>query len=473
MLIARWKTERLPFVPSWQLLILGALTLWLYGSTLGHLVGQWWNDPNFSHGFFVPLFSAFVLWQERDRLAQIPTRPSWAGLIVLLVGLVVLIVGRLGAELFLARSSLLLVLAGLVILFFGWNLFRAVLFPWAFLLMMIPIPSIALNQITFPLQLLASKVAATVLPVLGVPIFREGNVINLPAMALEVAEACSGIRSLMSLVTLAIIYGYLMEKRLWVRWLLAFAAVPITVAANDVRIIGTGLLVQYWDPEAAEGYFHASWGWIIFVVSLLMLYALHGLVRFLFPEKDSRSDEGSASATARTSSDSRNSVATFVLATVLIAAAAVFLQSRARSEVFPERLVLKSFPRNSVDGPALMLPSTRKSSTSSAPVTFFCASIRIRRQTITSISLSPTSAASAPETPSIPPSTAFPALAGRRSRTSALHLTCRATCLFPRTVISSQREILGSSFCIGSGPTIAEWPVSIGPSSIWSPIPSS
>ena len=107
---------------------------------------------------------------------------------------------------------------------------------------------------------------------------REGNVINLPAMALEVAEACSGIRSLMSLVALAIIYGYLMEKRLWVRWILACASVPIAVAANSVRIIGTGLLVQYWDPEKAEGYFHASWGWIIFVISLLMLYALHGLI---------------------------------------------------------------------------------------------------------------------------------------------------------------------------------------------------
>ena len=199
-----------------------------------------------------------------------------------------LIVGRLGAELFLDRSSMLLVLAGPVILFLGWNLFRAVLFPGAFLLLMIPIPAILFNQITFPLQLLASQVAAAVLPVLGVPVLREGNVINLAAMPLEVAEACSGIRSLMSLVTLAIIYGYLMEKRLWVRWLLALAAVPITVAANDVRIIGTGLLVQYWDPEAAEGYFHASWGLIIFVISLLMLYALHALIRFLFPEKGGR-----------------------------------------------------------------------------------------------------------------------------------------------------------------------------------------
>lgn len=270
----------------WQLVLLAILSVWLYSHTLAHLVGQWWTDPNFSHGFFVPLFSAYVIWQERGRLARITPHPSWSGLAVLLSGLVVLVVGRLGAELFLDRSSLLLVLAGIIILFFGWNLFRELLFPWAFLLLMIPIPTIVFNQITFPLQLLASKVAATVLPLLGVPILREGNVINLPVMALEVAEACSGIRSLMSLVTLAIIYGYLMEKRLWVRWVLALASIPIAVAANSVRIIGTGLLVQYWDAEKAEGYFHASWGWIIFVISLIMLYALHALIRVLFPEKE-------------------------------------------------------------------------------------------------------------------------------------------------------------------------------------------
>jgi len=200
-----------------------------------------------------------------------------------------MIVGRLGAELFLSRSSLLLVLAGLIVLFYGWKPFRAVFFPWAFLILMIPIPTIILNQVTLPLQLLAAKVAAGALPILGVPVLREGNIIYLPRMPLEVAEACSGIRSLMSLVTLAIIYGYLMEGRRWVRWLLALASVPVTVFANDVRIVGTGLLVQYWDPEMAEGYYHASWGWLIFVVSLTMLYAIHLLVRFLFPEKGGES----------------------------------------------------------------------------------------------------------------------------------------------------------------------------------------
>jgi exosortase len=290
--IAPRDSAQFPSGFSWQLAILGALILWLYWSTLAHLVGQWWQDPNFSHGFFVPLFSAFVLWQERERLSRIRNSPSWSGLPILALGMCVLIIGQMGAELFLSRSSLLVTLAGLVVLFFGWKLFRATLFPWAILLLMIPIPSIVFNQITFPLQLLASKVSAIVLPVLGVPILREGNVINLPAMALEVAEACSGIRSLMSLVTLAIIYGYLLEKRLWVRCVLALASVPIAVAANSLRIIGTGLLVQYWGPEMAEGYFHASWGWIIFVISLVMLYALHGAIGLVFPEQDEDRSDG-------------------------------------------------------------------------------------------------------------------------------------------------------------------------------------
>lgn len=272
-------------IAFWQLGVLAALSLWLYWSTLAHLVGQWWHDPNFSHGFFVPLFSAFVIWQGRDRLTRLTLRPSSSGLLVLATALCVLIVGQIGAELFLARFSLLLLLAAMTVLFLGWNFLRAALFPWAFLVLMVPIPVIIFNRITFPLQLLASRVAATVLPLLGVPILREGNVINLPSMALEVAEACSGIRSLMSLITLAIIYGYLLEKRIWARCLLAVASVPIAVAANSVRIIGSGLLVQYWDADKAEGYFHASWGWIIFVISLVMLYALHSLVRALSPQK--------------------------------------------------------------------------------------------------------------------------------------------------------------------------------------------
>jgi exosortase len=124
------------------------------------------------------------------------------------------------------------------------------------------------------------------LPLLGVPVLREGNVINLPAMPLEVVEACSGIRSLLSLVTLAIIYGYLVETRTWVRVVLALAAIPIAVAANSLRIVGTGLLVQYWDPDKAEGFFHTFSGWLIFVVALAMLVLFHRLLVIAHTQND-------------------------------------------------------------------------------------------------------------------------------------------------------------------------------------------
>ena len=202
---------------------------------------------------------------------------------MILLGLMMLVLGDLGAELFISRTSLLILIAGLVTFLLGWNFLRAVLFPLAFLILMIPIPAIVFNQITFPLQLLASKIASSILPALGVPVLREGNVIGLPLMQLEVAEACSGIRSLMSLTTLAIIYGYLMESNVWIRVLLAVASLPIAVATNSLRIVGTGLLVQYWDPDKAEGFFHAFSGWLIFVMSLIMLFLFHYFIRLLRP----------------------------------------------------------------------------------------------------------------------------------------------------------------------------------------------
>lgn len=282
------------------------------------------------------------------------------GIPILAFALCVLVVGQMGAELFLSRFSLLLVLAGLTVLFFGWTLFRAVLFPWAFLVLMIPIPAILFNEITFPLQLLASRVAATTLPIFGVPVLREGNLIILAAMPLEVAEACSGIRSLMSLVTLAIIYGYLTERRLWMRCLLAVASVPIAVVANSVRIIGTGLLVQYWDPDKAEGYFHASWGWIVFVISLVLLYALHRLVDWLVPVKEDEptTPEVRVGSTIREFGGG-SSIARFILAMLLIGGTATLLQAHSRGETFPARQALQSFRSESGIGKAPTFLSTR------------------------------------------------------------------------------------------------------------------
>ena len=269
-------------LPRWQWLVLLSLLAWLYAPILTRLALQWARDPNFEHGIFVPLFALFVLWQERQRLQAIPSVPSWAGLPLVVLGLFMLVLGVLGAELFFSRVSLLIVLAGLIILFQGWIFFRAVLFPWAVLILMIPIPNLVMSRITFPLQLLAAKLATALLELVGVPVLREGNVIKIAGKVLEVAQACSGIRSLLTLVTLAIIYGYLMETRMWVRVVLALSAVPIAVAANSFRIFGTGLIVQYWDPDKAEGFYHAFGGWVIFVVALIMLFAVHRLVSLIW-----------------------------------------------------------------------------------------------------------------------------------------------------------------------------------------------
>jgi exosortase D (VPLPA-CTERM-specific) len=264
-----------------NLLALLLLIVWLYASVLAHLFLQWISDLNFQHGMFVPLFALFVLWQERKKLNAIPSSPSWAGLPLVVLSMLVLVLGDRGADVFLPRVSLLILLAGLIILFQGWTFFLAVLFPWAFLILMIPIPALIINRVTFPLQLLAARLSAALLG-LVVVVYREGNIISIPSGALDVAEACSGIRSLLTLVTLAIIYGYLMETRKWVRVVLALSAVPIAVAANSFRVFVTGLLVQFGHRDLADGVSHALWAFVVFAVSLIMLFAVHQVILLIW-----------------------------------------------------------------------------------------------------------------------------------------------------------------------------------------------
>ena len=264
-----------------QAVILITLIAFLYYRILGRLAVDWWIDPNFSHGFLIPLFSGLVVWQKRKQLGAVQPSPSWFGLVVIAGSLAMLVVGVLGAELFLSRTSFVFLLAGLVIYFYGWGYFRILLFPWAFLFFMIPIPAIIFNQIAFPLQFLAAKMASSLLSTVGVPVLRDGNIIQLPTMTLEVAEACSGIRSLMSLGALAVIFGYLVETRNLPRVILALSSIPIAVAANSMRIMGTGLLGNYWDPDKAQGFFHEFEGWVIFVSSLVMLFALQAVMRWI------------------------------------------------------------------------------------------------------------------------------------------------------------------------------------------------
>ena len=257
---------------------LSASLLWLYAGVARGLVAQWANDEDYSHGFFVLPLALYFVWERRHQLSEAVARPSALGLFVLAGSLLTFVAGQFGSELFLSRVSLIGVLAGLVLFLAGWTHLRLLAFPLAFLLLMVPLPEIIFNRITFPLQMLASQVGEVVIAASGVPVMREGNVLLLPNRALEVAEACSGIRSLMSLTMLAVALGYFTEKRTWARVLIALAAVPIAVAANALRVAGTGLASYWISPDAAEGFFHTFSGWLMFIVALGGLLLFHRLL---------------------------------------------------------------------------------------------------------------------------------------------------------------------------------------------------
>jgi len=277
-----WSLQNAHF--AWATALIGILMMAVYYRVLAKLVLDWAEIPDFSHGFLVPIFAAYLVWAKKKTLLQTKVAPTWSGVAVVALGLVVLLLGVYGAELFLSRISLVILLAGLVLSFGGWELLKELRFPILVLILAIPIPAIIFNEITFPLQILATKLASALLQLFNVPVLREGNVIQLSVMKLEVAEACSGIRSLVSLFTLAIFYGYFLEKSPLRRTILAVASIPIAIAANAVRIFGTGLCVQYWDPDKAMGFFHEFQGWVMFLVSLGCLFIVHRIIG-LFPDR--------------------------------------------------------------------------------------------------------------------------------------------------------------------------------------------
>jgi|SRR5215469_4415152 len=259
--------------------LLVATLLLLYSRVVMALVDQWLHDPDYSHGFLVPMLALWILWQQRRRLSELPAAPSWWGIPIVLAAMGLLVLGTLGAENFVSRVSLLIVIAGLVVHFCGWLRFRAALFAWLVLLLMIPLPAIISNRIVLPLQFISSGLATGFMDLCGIPVYREGNVIFLPSITLEVAEACSGIRSLMAMITLAVAYGYLLESKPWRRVALVLSAIPIAVVANSLRVMASGVLGQYWGHDKADGFYHVFSGLVIFSFSVLLLWILHTVLR--------------------------------------------------------------------------------------------------------------------------------------------------------------------------------------------------
>jgi exosortase len=260
------------------LLLLAIPMVGLYHGIVAYMVTQWASDEDYNHGFLIVPLALYFVWDRRKALGAITAKPSVAGAALLALGLLTLILGLVGAELFMQRSSLIVVLAGLVWLILGTGFLRQLTFPLAFLFFMVPLPAIVMNAVAFPLQMFAAQSATFCMEAAGVPVLREGNVIVLPYTTLEVAQACSGIRSLQALLALGVVYGYFTQKAVWKRWALVVLSVPIAIAANAARVAGTGFLAQAWGPELATGFYHSFAGWAVFVVAFVLLLGCGALL---------------------------------------------------------------------------------------------------------------------------------------------------------------------------------------------------
>jgi exosortase len=266
-------------IPYAGLLWYGALLVCAFGFVLDALAKNWMSDENMGHGFFVPVIAGYVAWEQRASWLSAPREPNSWGIAVVVWGALQLWLGTLGSELFLQRTAFIVTLAGLVLFFLGWRGMKALAFPFALLFFMVPIPGIAYKQITFPLQLLASSFAESVLGLFGYLVIREGNILELAGQQLSVAEACSGLRSLNSLSFFSLVYAYFFDQRTWVRWLLLVCAAPVAVIANAGRIVLTGMLGEV-NPELATGVYHTFSGWSLFVIAIGLLVLIHKALSF-------------------------------------------------------------------------------------------------------------------------------------------------------------------------------------------------
>ena len=248
-----------------------ALAVLVYAPILYHMVLHWKIVPDYSHGFLIAPLALFFAWERRRDLARAPLDGSWWGLVPLSLGAAALSIGRLGVELTAMRSGFVLTLIGLVLLLFGRQIFRILSFPLLFLFLMVPLPQSLVNVIAFPLQLLAASTAVEALHLLGIPALLEGNIIHLADANLFVEEACSGLRSLMALLTLGIVFAYFFRQNTVERLILIASTIPIAILVNSVRVALTGILTNVWGEDAASGFIHDFQGVITFAVAFLLL----------------------------------------------------------------------------------------------------------------------------------------------------------------------------------------------------------
>lgn len=251
----------------------------LYYHVFGKLVYDWLNNDNYSHGFLIPFIAGYLIWQRRKRLSRLMLKPSNYGLIILLVGLCIFLIAYIGAELFTMRFSMLIVIWGLIVFLLGYQFGKATLVPVAYLAFMIPLPAIIWNKVAFPLKLFATKMAVGVISWLDIPVYREGNIIHLSNTTLQVVDACSGMRSLGSLLALGAAFVFITHHSKTKKWILFLSAVPIAVLLNIVRLSATAALAQRYGAQITKGFLHESSGILVFFFAIFCLYLVHLLFK--------------------------------------------------------------------------------------------------------------------------------------------------------------------------------------------------
>ena len=262
-------------MPYGAMILLIMAFFWLYHQVIVDLVKDWMSDDNYSHGFFIPLISGYIVWNSRKKLAEQEISPANSGIVFLILGLVVFVLGYVGAELFTMRFSMLIVLFGLVVFLWGWGIAKIVFCPIAYLAFMIPLPAILWNQIAFPLKLFATKLAYGVISALGIAVYREGNILHLTTTTLEVADACSGLRSLTSLLALSGAFALLSNHSCWKKLALFISAIPIAILVNIFRLAVTAILATFYGEKVAQGFLHEASGVIVFILAIALLYCVH------------------------------------------------------------------------------------------------------------------------------------------------------------------------------------------------------
>ncbi|MDX2041690.1 MAG: VPLPA-CTERM-specific exosortase XrtD [Acidobacteriota bacterium] len=329
---------------------------WLavYHDVIRRLVDDWWVDENYSHGFLIPLISGYAIWEKRKTLLNLPVESRWlTGGVLMALAALLLFSGVMGAELYITRLSLVLSLVGLTVYFGGFVWLRQLSFPLGVLLFALPIPNIVFNQIAFPLQLIASDFATRAIKLFGIPALREGNVIELAQMKLQVVEACSGIRSLVTLTALATVYVYFFESKWWRRIVLAAAVIPIAVLANAARVTLTGVLAHHKGVQAAEGFLHSFSGLAVFAVAvgllLLLAQALNLAERKFSPTKAHEENTKETRSDHENLSDAlpgfeRKRFWPMLAALLVMAGCTIYLMQSAKREQVPPRTSLAEFP---------------------------------------------------------------------------------------------------------------------------------